>query len=857
MAFRHRLAAIWFADIVDYTELSASDEPQALALVGAFQRAARRTVPRYGGRLVKYLGDGALAEFSSSQAAISSAHALLAAFDEETNAAGLSTGRLRIGVHSGEIVESEDGDLYGDGVNVASRIHSKAGEGEIVVSSDVRRQLRQRPEFRFESLGSLDLKGLGSVELFRLQEHRALGPEAALERSGWPRGLYLRLRRHAALTVFAFSVVVVATIISFVTRDSSQPPPVQADPGLPASAVAVLPFQISGSAPPEWREGMVDLLSTNLDGVGGLRAIDSRTVLRRWNELVGDESSPNVREALGVGRSTGARFAVVSRAVGVGPRVRLLAEVYDLGSGERVGQSQTEGPADSVFMLVDRLSIDLLGYLHLGTSRDPPEISLARVTTDSLAALKAFLQGESRFRESSWAAAFETYQRAVKIDSTFALAMFRLGQVAGWGAQGSPVEFYERAIRHVDRMRTRDRLVLQGALAIERGSLQAIDVLEEATRLYPDDAMAWLELGEAYYHLGAQALRSRDDSEVPFNRGLAIDPTFSPAYVHMIDNAFGLYADSARARRLVDAFIDLAPATTEAQLYPLGLDLVFGDAASQRRARAVVDTLPLREAVFIARNLLWHPRFLALQETIYAQHELSGALARVRLRRGRLAAALEALGDPSIPPESRAVMLYEAHTWGLPIPASSLEALLGSPAEEHETAVMMFLRGAYAADRGRWQRHDEAVHLLDTTAEALRRPGELAAADFAADAAVALRGYRDLRQARPEQAFAALETARTRATGFSDLRDNVNGIIRRWLAVVARQRRNPREIQYLESFWGLEEVFGPLARLELARAYERAGKEAAAREAHGEFTAAWAEADPALRERIEGESQRR
>ncbi|HYO45592.1 MAG TPA: adenylate/guanylate cyclase domain-containing protein [Gemmatimonadota bacterium] len=856
MAFRHRLAAIWFADIVDYTELSASDEPRALGLVGAFQRAARRTVPAYGGRLVKYLGDGALAEFSSSQAAISSAHALLAAFDEEASAAGLPTGRLRIGVHSGEIVESEDGDLYGDGVNVASRIHSKAGEGEIVVSSDVRRQLRQRPEFRFESLGSLDLKGLGSVELFRLQEHQALGPETALERSGWPRALYLRLRRHAALTVFAFSVVVVATIISFVTRDSSQPPPIQADPGLPASAVAVLPFQISGSAPAEWREGMVDLLSTNLDGVAGLRAIDTRTILRRWNDLVGD-ASPDVREALGVGRSAGARFAVVSRAVGVGPRVRLLAEVYDLSSGERIGQSQTEGPADSVFMLVDRLSIDLLGYLVEGGSRDLPAISLARVTTDSLAALKAFLEGESRFRESSWAAAFETYQRAVKIDSTFALAMFRLGQVAGWGAQGSPVEFYERAIRHVDRMRTRDRLVLQGALAIERGSLQAIEVLEEATRLYPDDAMAWLERGEAYYHLGAQALRSRDDSEVPFNRGLAIDRTFSPAYIHMIDNAFGLYADSARARRLVDAFIDLAPATPEARLYPLGLDLVFGNAASQRRARAVVDTLPLREAVFIARNLLWHPRFLALQEGIYSQHEQSGRLASVRLRRGRLSAALEALEDPSIPPESRAVMLYEAHTWGLPIPASSLEALLGSLAEEHETAVMMFLRGAYAAERGRWERHGVAVRLLETSAEALHRQGDLEAADFAAGAAVALRGYRDLRQARPDQAFAALETARTRATGFSDLGVKVNGIIRRWLAVVARQRKDPSEIQYLESFWGLEEVFSPLARLELARAYERAGKEVAAREAHGEFTAAWAEADPALRERIEGESQRR
>jgi tetratricopeptide (TPR) repeat protein len=506
-------------------------------------------------------------------------------------------------------------------------------------------------------------------------------------------------------------------------------------------------------------------------------------------------------------------------------------------------------------MLVDRLSIDLLGYLYDGPALDSPDVSLARVTTDSLAALKAFLEGEARFREASWAAAFETYQRAVTIDSTFALAMFRLGQVAGWGAQGEPIVFYDRAIRHVDRMRTRDRLVLEGALARERGSLRAIDVLAEATRLYPDDAMAWVELGEAYFHLGAQALLAQGMSDAAFQRGLAIDPKFSPAYVHLIDNAFGLHADSARAKRLVDGFVRLAPGTNEARLYPLGLDLVFGDASSQRRARAVLDTLPMREAVFVARNLLWHPRSLALQERVYARHDVPVALAGTRLRRGRLAAALEALADPSIPVEARAAKLYAAHAWGLPIPASTLEDLIGSPANERETPVMVFLRGAHAAERGRWDRHAAAVRLLETASESLRHQQDPEAADFAAGAAMALGGYRDLRQERYEQALNTLEAARIRvsgfSSGFSDSRDDVNGIIRRWLAGIARQRRDPREVQILESFWGLDEAFRPLARLEIARAYARDGHDAAARAAREEFTVAWAEADADLRTRIE------
>ena len=90
-----------------------------------------------------------------------------------------------------------------------------------------------------------------------------------------------------------------------------------------ADGIAILPFRVSGIEDEAfWGESMVDLLSTNLDGMGGYRTIDSRTVLARWREHVGDETSPDLSAALTAAGETGARFAVVGSANGVGGDLR-------------------------------------------------------------------------------------------------------------------------------------------------------------------------------------------------------------------------------------------------------------------------------------------------------------------------------------------------------------------------------------------------------------------------------------------------------------------------------------------------------------------------------------------------------
>jgi class 3 adenylate cyclase len=154
-----RLAAILFADVAGYTALSSHDEDLALDLIKSFQRVSKKIVGDKGGRVVKFLGDGMLAEFSSLDAAVNAAHALQNSFPylDEVKESRVS---LRVGVHLGDIVFGEDGDVYGSGVNVASRIEGHAPLAGVVVSDSAYQQLRHRRHYQFSSLGEKELKGV-------------------------------------------------------------------------------------------------------------------------------------------------------------------------------------------------------------------------------------------------------------------------------------------------------------------------------------------------------------------------------------------------------------------------------------------------------------------------------------------------------------------------------------------------------------------------------------------------------------------------------------------------------------------------------------------------------------------------
>lgn len=228
------------------------------------------------------------------------------------------------------------------------------------------------------------------VDLLDIKENVARG---RLPRLTWGRAAVAGLIAISLLFGFAGLFVLLNPRPSGTSRPMTSAEPV-------APGVAVLPFRTVGPEMGLLREGMVDMLTFNLDGVAGLRVVDPRGVLSRWRQAFGEGSTaPDRSAALAVAGEAGASYAVIGSAVALGGgAIRLAAEVFDAATLESLGRAQLEGAADSIHRLVDDLSISLLQTRVAQKGAELPQLDLSSVTTRSLPALRAYLEGEQQYR---------------------------------------------------------------------------------------------------------------------------------------------------------------------------------------------------------------------------------------------------------------------------------------------------------------------------------------------------------------------------------------------------------------------------------------------------------------------------
>jgi serine/threonine-protein kinase len=496
--------------------------------------------------------------------------------------------------------------------------------------------------------------------------------------------------------------------------------PTEAGADEAAAGIAVVPFHVTGGEELDlWREGMVDVLSANLDGMGGYRTIDARTVMARWRERVGAGDTPDLETSLTVAGSTGARFGLVGSMVGSSSGVRLNADVYDLASGDKVTQTYVEGSADSVLAVVGRLTVELTRELLASTGQQIMQAPrTAGITTTSLDALRQYLDGEAAFRQSDFTTAAAAFERAIDADSTFAMAWHRLSDSYGWleninsevGGNAS-----RRVVELADRLPIRERtLMVASERALDEGDLSALSDLREFVSKYPDDPEGWHTLGEFYRHVGTPAGLSTEADELEvFEKAVSLDPTFTPYYIHYIEALVG-QGRGQDARQALATYEDIAPGIASPHL-SLGVDLFGGDETARAAALAGLDTVPEDILVRTFREMPWRGLSDAEASVEVARAAYGAAgygfflsnIASIYVGRGKLAAAAAEVTDPGVAPFVKVSLATDLLHLGLPVP-EGLQAALDEPDicpdREDPGAGCMFTVGSAAAFAG-----DEAV----------------------------------------------------------------------------------------------------------------------------------------------------
>lgn len=327
-----------------------------------------------------------------------------------------------------------------------------------------------------------------------------------------------------------------------------------------ADTIAVLPFTTSGSGVEEYGTGMVDLLTPALDDVGEIRTVNARTVLHHWAQRVGDAPA-DLAGALDVGRAVGAGSVLLGSVSRLGSTLTLQAELYRTDSdGTLLARARADGDPDSVLALADELTVGLLR--EIWRSRRPlPSVSVSGITTTSIEAIRAFLEGEKHYRASRWEDAIEAFDRAVEADSTFALGYQRISQSYGWlhglGSREA-LDAARLAQRWSKRLPERERSILNITLLHEESDFATLDSIASFAERYPDDPTGHYLLGEVRYHAQPVLQAPYETILDPFERAIRLDPSLSFALRHPMEVAVEI-GDSAAFEEYWGAYRTLAP----------------------------------------------------------------------------------------------------------------------------------------------------------------------------------------------------------------------------------------------------------------------------------------------------------
>jgi adenylate cyclase len=502
-----KIAAILVSDVVGYSRLAGADEDRVLARLRAVRSdLIDPLLSVHHGRVVKRTGDGAIVEFRSVVDAVR--HAIEVQHGMIERNAGVPAERrieFRIGIHLGDVVEESDGDLMGDGVNIAARVQAAAKPGGICLSEDAYRHVRARLDLEVNDLGPTQLKNIAEpMRLYSLEVGVPAQPKPAIEpKPPEP-------KRRSALAPLAAGIAALLILIAgggwyYFGANRYAATPNVSRPAAAHLSIAVLPFVNLSKDPDQdyFADGITENLTTDLSRLPNSFVIARNTAFTFKGKTV---------DAREIGKELGVRYVLEGSVQRDQNRVRVNAQLIDAESGVHLWADRFEEDVSDLFKLQDQVVARLantLGYELIKAEAEKASHSKSPDVVDLTMRGRALLsEANPTTMKDTFDAMLELFDEALTIDPNDADAL--TGE--------AKTNFYLKSRGWIDSGADTDAKIigqLDRAIALAPENLWAYEVKSEILALSqrPREALSAADAGLAINSNSAHLHKTRGLAE--------------------------------------------------------------------------------------------------------------------------------------------------------------------------------------------------------------------------------------------------------------------------------------------------------------------------------------------------------
>jgi TolB-like protein/Tfp pilus assembly protein PilF len=474
------------ADIVGYTTMMQQNEPHALRKLHHYEDTIRKQTKAFEGEIVKTYGDGCLILFSSAVRAI---HCAIAVQKELRSDPVVP---LRLGIHIGEIVR-KDNDIFGNGVNVASRIESMGIANSILISSDVYTQIKNHPEFKVRSLGEFDFKNVErEMELFAVLNEDMTLPI--------PKDMHGKGKRHLTKFKWKAGRMVMGIFLLlfsgfFIYRNYVGPP--TTEDGI--QSVAVLPFDNYSSKEEHqfFAEAIADQIRSQLLKIKNLNVISGYSSKHFKGLNLSSEE---------IGKKLGVTYIVQGNVQRSDDLIKVGVELSNTQTNNlEWSPDPFEQDISDLFKLENKIAKQIVAQLSIRLT-PKEQAQLNALSTQNPEAYQIYLQADellhrNRSNMTELNQAIDLFQKATALDPEFDEAFLGLAEAhltsCLWGRiaakEGLPLA--QAALKNVEDQESAEYNAVMGAINYNQGDLTTAEhMLERALSLKPNLVLPYFRL---------------------------------------------------------------------------------------------------------------------------------------------------------------------------------------------------------------------------------------------------------------------------------------------------------------------------------------------------------------------------